>query len=68
MTVAPQEVLVVDDDPDTRANLCDILELDGHPVRTAGSIAEGADGVCYKPFDVPALVATLERLAAPTPR
>jgi len=37
---APREVLVVDDDPDTRANLCDILELDGHTVRTAGSAAE----------------------------
>jgi PAS domain S-box-containing protein len=33
-------VLVVDDDPDTRANLCDILELDNHRVETAGSIAE----------------------------
>jgi PAS domain S-box-containing protein len=33
-------VLVVDDDPDTRANLCDILELDDHRVETAGSIAE----------------------------
>jgi PAS domain S-box-containing protein len=33
-------VLVVDDDPDTRANLCDILELDDHCVETAGSIAE----------------------------
>jgi two-component system, LuxR family, sensor kinase FixL len=40
MTAAPQDVLVVDDDPDTRANLCDILELDGHPVRTAGTAAE----------------------------
>jgi PAS domain S-box-containing protein len=33
-------VLVVDDDPDTRANLCDILELDDHRVETAGSVAE----------------------------
>jgi two-component system sensor kinase FixL len=33
-------VLVVDDDADTRANLCDILELDGHPVETAGTVAE----------------------------
>jgi PAS domain S-box-containing protein len=36
----PQHVLVVDDDPDTRANLCDILELDEHRVETAGSVAE----------------------------
>jgi PAS domain S-box-containing protein len=33
-------VLVVDDDPDTRSNLCDILELDGHAVETAGTVAE----------------------------
>jgi PAS domain S-box-containing protein len=33
-------VLVVEDDPDTRENLCDILELDGYGVETAGSIAE----------------------------
>jgi PAS domain S-box-containing protein len=32
--------LVVEDDPDTRANLCDILELDDWRVETAGSIAE----------------------------
>lgn len=37
---APQRVLVVDDNADTRANLCDILELDGYAVATAGSIAE----------------------------
>ncbi len=33
-------VLVIDDDPDTRANLRDILELDDHRVETAGTIAE----------------------------
>ncbi len=33
-------VLVVDDDEDTRANLCDILELDGYVVEMAGSAAE----------------------------
>jgi two-component system, NtrC family, response regulator HydG len=27
-------------------------------------VAEGADAVCYKPFDVPALLATLNRLTA----
>ena len=26
-------------------------------------LAEGADAVCYKPFDVPALLTALERLA-----
>jgi PAS domain S-box-containing protein len=33
-------VLIVDDDEDTRANLGDILELDGHRVDTAGTAAE----------------------------
>jgi two-component system sensor kinase FixL len=33
-------ILVIEDDADTRANLCDILELDGHRVETAGTVAE----------------------------
>ena len=33
-------VLVVDDDPDTRENLRDILELDGYHVEAVGSAAE----------------------------
>lgn len=33
-------VLVVDDDPDTRSNLCDILGLDNIEVETAGTAAE----------------------------
>ncbi|HEX6987115.1 MAG TPA: ATP-binding protein [Planctomycetaceae bacterium] len=36
----PLRVLVVEDDPDTRANLCDILELDDHEVEVAGTVAE----------------------------
>jgi PAS domain S-box-containing protein len=36
-------VLVVDDDPDTRANLCDILELDDYVIETAGTVAEALD-------------------------
>jgi signal transduction histidine kinase len=36
-----QNVLVIDDDEATRANLCDILELDDYHVETAGTIAEG---------------------------
>ncbi|MFO0798487.1 MAG: ATP-binding protein [Gemmataceae bacterium] len=36
----PLAVLVVDDDPDSRANLRDILELDGYAVEEAGSVAE----------------------------
>jgi PAS domain S-box-containing protein len=42
-TAAPLRVLVVDDDQDTRANLCDILALDDHEVETAGSVAEALD-------------------------
>jgi hypothetical protein len=34
------QVLVIDDDADTRANLCDILELDGYEVATAATVAE----------------------------
>jgi PAS domain S-box-containing protein len=33
-------VLVVDDDADTRANMRDILSMDGHEVLTAGSVEE----------------------------
>src|SRR5262245_15170692 len=33
-------ILVIEDDPDTRANLRDILELDDYRVGTAGSAAE----------------------------
>jgi signal transduction histidine kinase len=36
----PLHVLVIDDDRDTRANLCDILELDDYRVETAGTAAE----------------------------
>ncbi len=39
---APAEatVLVIEDDPDTRENLCDILELDDHRVDAVGSLGE----------------------------
>jgi signal transduction histidine kinase len=36
----PFTVLVVDDDADTRLNLCDILELDGFRVEAVGTAAE----------------------------
>ncbi|MFG0291017.1 MAG: ATP-binding protein [Rhodopirellula sp. JB044] len=32
-------ILLVEDDPDTRGNLCDILEMDGHRVLVASSTA-----------------------------
>jgi signal transduction histidine kinase len=34
------QVLVIDDDPDTRANLCDILALDDYQCVTAGTAAQ----------------------------
>ncbi len=34
---APGRILVVEDDPDTRENFRDLLELDGYPVATAAS-------------------------------
>src|SRR3954447_5048146 len=37
---AALRVLVIDDDADTRANLHDILDLDGYAVESAGSVAE----------------------------
>lgn len=36
----PLRVFVVEDDADARANLCDILELDGHQAEVAGTVAE----------------------------
>jgi PAS domain S-box-containing protein len=36
----PLRVLVIEDEPDTRANLRDILELDGHEVETVATGAE----------------------------
>jgi signal transduction histidine kinase len=40
-------VLVIDDDPDTQANLRDILELDDYEVATAGSAAEALAGSAW---------------------
>jgi two-component system, LuxR family, sensor kinase FixL len=37
---AAMTVLVVEDDEDTRANLCDILELDGYHLEAVGTMAE----------------------------
>lgn len=39
MPTAPAPlVLIIEDDEDTRANLCDILEIDGYRVETAGTV------------------------------
>jgi len=36
-------ILVIEDDEDTRANLCDILELDSYRVETAGTVSAALD-------------------------
>jgi two-component system response regulator HydG len=45
--------------------------ITGHPRELGGLVEqvvrEGADAVCYKPFDVAALLGTLDRLAKPRP-
>lgn len=37
------DLLIVEDDADTRANLCDILELDGHRVEAVPSLSRALD-------------------------
>ena len=37
---SPLDILVIEDDADARANLRDILELDGHQIELAGTAAE----------------------------
>ncbi len=49
-TSTPLHVLVIDDDPDTQANLRDILELDDYRVATAGSAAEALDRQDWSAF------------------
>lgn len=43
--------------------------ITGHPQELGGLVEqvlqEGADAVCYKPFDIPALLATLDRFSEP---
>jgi DNA-binding NtrC family response regulator len=38
--VTSLKILAIEDDADTQANLCDILELDGHQVQPAATLAE----------------------------
>ncbi len=51
MTAAiPNVVLIVEDDVDARANLSDILELDGYAVRTSGTFAEALSRSDWEDF------------------
>lgn len=45
-------ILVIEDDPDAQANMRDILELDGHQVDVAGSIAAALDRTNWSEFRV----------------
>lgn len=45
-------VLVVEDDHDTRDNLCDLLELDGFFVDVAGTAKEALASLAAKAFDI----------------
>ncbi|MFG0266621.1 MAG: ATP-binding protein [Rhodopirellula sp. JB055] len=50
-------ILLVEDDPDSRANMIDILELDGHQTRVAGSFSE----ILNAPLDSNIELAILDR-------
>jgi len=49
---ATLRILVVDDDPDTRSNLRDILELDDHHIETAATIAAALQRCDWGQIDV----------------
>jgi signal transduction histidine kinase len=52
MTAVPHlHVLVVDDDPDTRTNLADVLGLDDYLVETAGTMAQALDRQNWEDLD-----------------
>ena len=38
LTTSPKNILILEDDADTRANLEDILSLEGYKIETASSI------------------------------
>ena len=42
-SIPPIDTLIIEDDADTRANLCDILELDAHRIETAATFAEAVN-------------------------
>lgn len=49
---SPLNLLLVEDDQDTRVNLTDILEIDGHRVSCAESGAAARQKACAEKFDI----------------
>ena len=45
-------ILLVEDDPDTRANLSDILEIDGHRVESSGTAANARECASRESFEI----------------
>jgi signal transduction histidine kinase len=51
-TLAPQRILVVDDEPDVAGVLSELLESDGHTVDTARNGKEALERIAQRPYDV----------------
>src|SRR5262245_39397874 len=49
---ASLHILIIEDDADTRANLRDILEMDGHQVSAVGTVGEVLALKDWAPYDV----------------
>jgi PAS domain S-box-containing protein len=62
----PLNVLIVEDEPEARANLRDILELDGHRIDEAGSAAEALADRDWAALDVVILDRQLPDASAET--
>jgi signal transduction histidine kinase len=45
-------ILAIEDDKDALSNLCDILELDGYTVTSAGTLKEATEGHTWSDFSV----------------
>lgn len=51
-TLAPQRILVVDDEPEVAGVLSELLESDGHTVDTARNGKEALERIAQRPYDV----------------
>ena len=48
----PLHILVIEDNPETRATICDVLELDGHRVESAVSVAAAEQRIDWRDISV----------------